>query len=49
MAGAGRLVVIGVVERYVHTVYCSSLLFDPAGTLIGHHHRLMPTGVERLI
>ncbi|PPK64985.1 carbon-nitrogen hydrolase family protein [Actinokineospora auranticolor] len=49
VAAAGCLVVVGVVERAGHTLYCSSLLFDPAGALIGHHRKLMPTGVERLI
>ncbi|GAA2998484.1 nitrilase [Actinokineospora diospyrosa] len=49
VADAGCLVVVGVVERAGHTLYCSSLLFDQAGTLIGHHRKLMPTGVERLI
>ncbi|GLW89727.1 carbon-nitrogen hydrolase family protein [Actinokineospora globicatena] len=49
VAAAGCLVVVGVVERSGHTLYCSSLLLDHTGALLGHHRKLMPTGVERLI
>jgi nitrilase len=41
--------VIGVVERYGGTLYCSSLLFSPQGGMIAKHRKLMPTGSERLI
>ena len=40
--------VIGVVEREGGTLYCSSLLFSPAG-LLAKHRKLMPTASERLI
>ncbi|SES45044.1 carbon-nitrogen hydrolase family protein [Actinokineospora terrae] len=49
VAAAGCLVVVGVVERSGHSLYCSSLLFDHTGALLGHHRKLMPTGVERVI
>ncbi|TDV57351.1 carbon-nitrogen hydrolase family protein [Actinophytocola oryzae] len=42
-------VVVGVVERAGHTLYCASLLIAPDGTLLGHHRKLLPTGTERLI
>jgi nitrilase len=41
--------VIGVVERDGGTLYCTVLTFDPAGTLLGKHRKLMPTAMERLI
>lgn len=42
-------VVVGVVERAGHTLYCTALLIAPDGTLLGHHRKLVPTGTERLI
>jgi nitrilase len=42
-------VVLGVVERAGHTLYCTALLVAPDGTLLGHHRKLVPTGAERLI
>jgi nitrilase len=42
-------VVVGVIERAGHTLYCAALLFGPDGTLLGHHRKLVPTGTERLI
>ncbi|MFL6126571.1 carbon-nitrogen hydrolase family protein [Actinophytocola sp.] len=42
-------VVVGVVERAGHTLYCTALLIAPDGTLLGHHRKLVPTGIERLI
>jgi nitrilase len=42
-------VVVGVIERAGNTLYCSSLLFAPDGTVLGHHRKLVPTGAERLI
>ena len=42
-------VVVGVIERRGGTLYCSALLFGPDGTLLGHHRKLVPTGIERLI
>jgi nitrilase len=42
-------VVVGVIERRAGTLYCSALLFGPDGALLGHHRKLVPTGIERLI
>ena len=41
--------VIGVIERDGGTLYCTALFFDPRGTLLGKHRKLMPTAMERLI
>jgi nitrilase len=49
VAAHGVHTVIGVVERAGHTLYCTSLLLAPDGTLLGHHRKLVPTGSERLI
>lgn len=42
-------IVIGVIERGGHTLYCSALFFDPERGLVAKHRKLMPTGTERLI
>ncbi len=49
VAAHGTHVVVGVIERAGHTLYCSALLIAPDGTLLGHHRKLVPTGTERLI
>jgi predicted amidohydrolase len=41
--------VVGVIERDGSTLYCTALFFDPQGTLLGKHRKLMPTASERLI
>jgi nitrilase len=41
--------VIGVVERGGGTLYCTVLFFDPDGSYLGKHRKLMPTGSERLV
>jgi len=41
--------VIGVIERYGGTLYCTVLFFAPDGSLAGKHRKLMPTAMERLI
>ncbi|WP_084804009.1 carbon-nitrogen hydrolase family protein [Bradyrhizobium sp. NAS80.1] len=46
---AGVYLVIGVVEQDGGTLYCTVLTFDPRGTLLGKHRKLMPTAMERLI
>lgn len=49
---AGAYVVIGVNERDAQTkgtLYNSLLYFDPEGTLMGVHRKLMPSVTERLI
>jgi nitrilase len=49
VARHGSHVVVGVIERAGHTLYCTALLFAGDGTLLAHHRKLMPTGTERLI
>src|SRR3989441_7642507 len=41
--------VVGVHERAGRTLYNSTLIFGPEGTLAGHHRKLMPTYHERLV
>ena len=41
--------VVGVIERGGHTLYCTALFFDPTNGLVAKHRKLMPTGTERLI
>ena len=43
------LLVVGVIERDGHTLYCTVLFVGPDGRLLGKHRKLMPTGSERLI
>jgi nitrilase len=45
----GIHVVIGVVERDGGTLYCTALLFDSSGALLGKHRKVMPTAMERLV
>ena len=40
---------VGVVERDGGTLYCSVLMFDDTGRLLGKHRKLMPTAMERLV
>lgn len=42
-------VVVGVIERFGTTLYCTALMIDPLAGLVGIHRKLMPTGTERLI
>jgi nitrilase len=44
----GASIVIGVIERAGHTLYCSALFFTPEGGVF-KHRKLMPTAAERLI
>ncbi len=46
---AGIFLVIGVIERYGGTLYCTVLFFSPEGRLMGKHRKLMPTAMERLV
>ncbi|NWA03015.1 carbon-nitrogen hydrolase family protein [Pseudomonas gingeri] len=48
-ARTGANLVIGVIERSGHTLYCTVLFFDPQQGLATKHRKLMPTGTERLI
>ena len=45
----GIYLVVGVVERDGGTLYCTVLFFDPHGTLLGKHRKLMPTAMERVV
>jgi nitrilase len=48
---AGVYLVIGIDEREPtgSTIFNTLLYFDPAGTLLGKHRKLMPTGSERTV
>ena len=48
---AGVYLVIGVNEREPtgSTIYNTLLYFDPDGSLLGKHRKLMPTGSERTV
>lgn len=48
-ARTGANLVVGVIERSGHSLYCTALFFDPQGGLAARHRKLMPTGTERLI
>ena len=48
-AAHGIFVVVGVIERFGSTLYCTALMIDPVAGLAGIHRKLMPTGTERLI
>ena len=41
--------VIGVVERDGGTLYCTVLFFEPDGSYLGKHRKVMPTASERLV
>ncbi|HEV7948933.1 MAG TPA: carbon-nitrogen hydrolase family protein [Glaciihabitans sp.] len=45
----GVFVVIGVIERFGNTLYCTALLISPTSGLVGNHRKLMPTATERLV
>ncbi|XP_048534774.1 bifunctional nitrilase/nitrile hydratase NIT4-like isoform X3 [Triticum urartu] len=50
MAGKYKVfLVMGVIEREGHTLYCSVLFFDPLGRYLGKHRKMMPTALERII
>ena len=40
---------IGVVEKEFGTLYCTQLMFNPKGKLIGKHRKIKPTASERII
>lgn len=48
-AEADVFTVIGIIERYGNTLYCTAVLLDPELGLVGRHRKLMPTASERLI
>ncbi len=45
----GLHLVVGVIERDLGTLYCTTLTFAPDGALLGKHRKLMPTALERLV
>jgi nitrilase len=48
-AAHGIFVVVGVIERFGSTLYCTVLMIDSVAGLAEIHRKLMPTGTERLI
>lgn len=48
-AESGVFVVIGIIERFGDTLYCTAALIDPENGIVGNHRKLMPTASERLI
>lgn len=50
MAGrTGTTLVLGVIERGGHSLYCTALFITPENGLVAKHRKLMPTGSERLV
>ncbi|MDE4305834.1 carbon-nitrogen hydrolase family protein [Phaeobacter gallaeciensis] len=45
----GTFVVLGIIERYGATLYCTVVFIDPAKGIVGKRRKLMPTGAERLV
>lgn len=45
----GVTTVIGVIERFGRTLYCTAVTIAPGRGIAGYHRKLMPTGQERLI
>lgn len=48
-ADAEVFVVAGIIERSGHTLYCTAVMIDPEFGLVGHHRKLMPTALERVV
>ncbi|HCL87530.1 MAG TPA: nitrilase [Comamonadaceae bacterium] len=42
-------VCMGIIERDGGTLYCTAVYLGPQGTLLGHHRKLMPTALERIL
>lgn len=42
-------VVLGIIERFGRTLYCTAVTFVPGQGLAGYHRKLMPTGQERTV
>lgn len=45
----GVTVVVGIIERFGRTLYCTAVTLAPGRGIAGYHRKLMPTGQERLI
>jgi nitrilase len=43
------IVVIGIIERFGRTLYCTAVTFIPGKGLASYRRKLMPTGQERII
>jgi nitrilase len=42
-------VCVGIIERDGGTLYCTAVYLGPDGRVLGHHRKLMPTALERLV
>ncbi|WP_312307244.1 carbon-nitrogen hydrolase family protein [Pulveribacter sp.] len=42
-------VCMGIIERDGGTLYCTAVYLGPDGQLLGHHRKLMPTALERIL
>lgn len=45
----GIFVVLGIIERAGRALYCTAVMIDGSGTIVGHHRKVMPTAAERLV
>jgi nitrilase len=45
----GVNLVVGIIERDGGTLYCTIVFYNPDGSFLGKHRKLMPTAAERLI
>ncbi|MER7796299.1 carbon-nitrogen hydrolase family protein [Microbacterium sp. NPDC096154] len=45
----GLAIVMGIIERFGRTLYCTAVMIEPEAGVAGFHRKLMPTGAERLI
>ncbi len=49
-AGRHKLhVCVGIIEQDGGTLYCTAVYLGPEGTVLGHHRKLMPTALERIL
>ena len=49
-AAAHQLYVcVGIIERDGGTLYCTAVYLGPQGQVLGHHRKLMPTALERIM
>lgn len=45
----GVICVVGIIERFGRTLYCTAVTLVPGQGIAGYHRKLMPTGQERII
>jgi predicted amidohydrolase len=43
------LLVVGVIEQELGTLYCTAIFVHPVKGLIGKHRKIMPTAAEKLV